>query len=448
MTTAVYTPAADIIVSKKRQRSAMERGPLDELKASILEHGLFHAVIVNASLNDLYLVAGARRHAAVCELYREGHLIRYGKRDLPQGLIPYVDYQDLDKLEMYQIEFEENMRRQDITWQDQCAALAKIDHLLEMKKGHRPSRTEVAELAAPVLGNTVKSTRDTLSQATIVNEYLNIPEVKSAKSLSKAYAVVSAIVEKEVMDAMEDTGEAPVSKHILHHGDLRDIMPKLDVKPNVIICDPPYGVGADEWSSGWAAKHHYTDDEKSASILWDNIIDIGYACTADDAHLYMFCAWKFAGEIMAMLAERRWTPYPHPIIWQKGPVGYPIQKFGLRHGYECIVYAIKGNGTSRRVVDDVIYVPAGIRDKAHAAQKPVKLYVDLLARHVVPGDTILDPCCGSGTVFPAANTLHAKAIGIETNETMYKVAEQTRRNADRPPPSIQQAEPAMEDDDV
>lgn len=54
----------------------------------------------------------------------------------------------------------------------------------------------------------------------------------------------------------------------------------------------------------------------------------------------------------------------------------------------------------------------------HNAQKPVALLVDLLSRSVTPGQKILDPFCGSGSIFPAAKKLGLLAHGIEL-EDMY-----------------------------
>jgi site-specific DNA-methyltransferase (adenine-specific) len=72
------------------------------------------------------------------------------------------------------------------------------------------------------------------------------------------------------------------------------------------------------------------------------------------------------------------------------------------------------------VYSDVIRVAAESR-KEHAAQKPVSLYVDLLRRSILPGDTVLDPFAGSGTVFPAAKEVACKAIGFELDPASYAI---------------------------
>jgi DNA modification methylase len=52
----------------------------------------------------------------------------------------------------------------------------------------------------------------------------------------------------------------------------------------------------------------------------------------------------------------------------------------------------------------------------------VSLYEDLLKRSARPGDSVLDPFAGSGTIFPAAHSLKIKATGIELDPSAYGIA--------------------------
>jgi len=65
-----------------------------------------------------------------------------------------------------------------------------------------------------------------------------------------------------------------------------------------------------------------------------------------------------------------------------------------------------------RVAPDVITIRT-LTGQRRGAEKPASLYLDLLARSVQPGDSVLDPCCGLGPIFPAANELSCRATGIE-----------------------------------
>jgi len=62
------------------------------------------------------------------------------------------------------------------------------------------------------------------------------------------------------------------------------------------------------------------------------------------------------------------------------------------------------------------------KNLGHAAQKPVALFRDLLSRSARPGDTVLDPFCGTGSILEAAHDLKVKATGIENDPTSYGIA--------------------------
>ncbi len=80
-----------------------------------------------------------------------------------------------------------------------------------------------------------------------------------------------------------------------------------------------------------------------------------------------------------------------------------------------ILFASKGGKPFSTLYSDVIGVP-NLKNRVHAAQKPVKLYRPLITRNCLPGDPMLDPCCGSGTIFRAAALTKTIATGIELDE--------------------------------
>lgn len=55
----------------------------------------------------------------------------------------------------------------------------------------------------------------------------------------------------------------------------------------------------------------------------------------------------------------------------------------------------------------------------HPTQKPLALLEMLIKTYTNPGDTVLDPCMGSGSTIVAATRTGRKYIGIE-KETGFK----------------------------
>ena len=58
----------------------------------------------------------------------------------------------------------------------------------------------------------------------------------------------------------------------------------------------------------------------------------------------------------------------------------------------------------------------------YPTQKPVALLSRMIAIASMPGDTVLDACCGSGTTLLAADNMGRKAIGVDRSADAIRVA--------------------------
>jgi len=116
-----------------------------------------------------------------------------------------------------------------------------------------------------------------------------------------------------------------------------------------------------------------------------------------------------------------WWVFRTPLIWyKKAGMRAPWPQHGPQRKFETILYAVKGKRPVNLVTGDVLdYAPDS--NLGHAAQKPTALFEDLLRRSVKPGDSVLDPFCGSGPVFPAAHALKCRATGIELDTASYGI---------------------------
>ena len=62
------------------------------------------------------------------------------------------------------------------------------------------------------------------------------------------------------------------------------------------------------------------------------------------------------------------------------------------------------------------------QNQLHPTQKPVPLCEYLIKTYTNEGETVLDNCMGSGTTGVACKNLNRKFIGIELDDTYYKIA--------------------------
>jgi DNA modification methylase len=199
-------------------------------------------------------------------------------------------------------------------------------------------------------------------------------------------------------------------------GDCRILMDGIPAGTfNGIVTDPPYGVDADSFGDQtFKLGHEYEDSEDNAILIASQILDRGYQLCKDQAHLYMFCDIRLWPKLKALAEATGWLPYATPLIWHKPNVGHAPQPGFFLRRYEAILFARKGNRTLQTSCSDVLEFSAPV-NKQHAAQKPHDLLTKLLKLSFLPGEHILDPCAGSGSIFPAAKAASLRATGIEMN---------------------------------
>ena len=119
--------------------------------------------------------------------------------------------------------------------------------------------------------------------------------------------------------------------------------------------------------------------------------------------------------LKSIMSSAGWKCFRTPFIWvNPSAMRTPWVEMGPQRKYQVCLYAVKGDKPVTRIYSDVMTYGSD-ENLNHPAQKPVDLYIDLLRRSVVPGNVVIDPFAGSGTIFPAAHAMKCKAIGIEQN---------------------------------
>lgn len=423
-----FHPTSAILVSPNRQRRVFSPDAQMELAASLKKLMLQPIVIRNTDAGPV-LVAGERRLKAIEDLAALGDGVKFGGEVLPPGLVPCVDTGALNELEREEAELEENIRRVDLTWQERAAATARLAALrntaADLTDKPRPTTREIAE---EVRGSGEGYNQEATRRELIVARYLHDPEVKGAKTLDDAFKALKRKEAGEKNTALAaDVGRTfGAHSHTVKHEDALNWLSTAPAEMfDVILTDPPYGMGADEFGDSGGRTHGghaYNDNSASVQAVRESCqLDL-FRIAKPQAHLYIFCDidqfhdWKLA------MAAGGWWVHRTPIIWHKpGNVRMPWPEHGPQRKYELILYAVKGKRPTQRIAPDVITCNPD-DNLGHMAQKPVALYRDLLSRSVCPGDKVLDPFCGTGTIFPAAHGLKCYATGIEMDAESYGIA--------------------------
>jgi len=425
-------PISEIIISPDRQRRTFPADSMQEFADGISKRGLLHPIILRYTPEDkLALVAGERRLRAVRDLAELGQSISHDGREIFLGHIPYTLFTDLSPLAAEEAELEENTHRQDLTWQERAAAVSRLNALRAAQATMRgePPPT-VAALAEETKGSSEGIHQENTRRELIVAKHLNKPEVAAAKTVDEAFKVLRRIesAERSAELGLRVGRTFSSAVHTLRNTDALAWLAEAPAESfDVILTDPPYGMGADEFgdsggAGGAVGGHGYED----TTINFVNILAICqahlYRIAKPQAHLYWFCDIDNFRAVRSAFLSSGWDVFRTPLIWyKKGGMRAPWPHSGPQRKWECLLYAKKGDRPTLKLGGDVLDFPPD-SNLGHSAQKPVALFQELLSRSVRPGDTVLDPFCGTGPIFPAAHALKCAATGIEMDTASYGIA--------------------------
>lgn len=435
-----------IIIKPERQRQEFDPQALQDLIGSIETTGLMHPPVLRQEGNTMVLVAGERRLKAVSQIYELGGSFKYDGEVVREGLIPYSDLGELSLLDAEEAELDENLKRKDLTWQEHAAAVARLHRLrgaqkLEKYEAERPPEahpgaTDIrafhtyADTALELLGKSDGGYQDQVRKEILVSKHLDNPAVQKAKSADEAFKILKKQEESARNVELARTVGASFNAdlHTLLNINCLEFMASCadgpeEKKFDVILTDPPYGMGADQFGDAGGKltgiEHRYDDSPEAWRDLMGLWTDLSYRVAKTQAHAYVFCDIDMFHELKAMMQRAGWYVFRTPFINHKMNSGrVPLPDQGPRRQYEIILYAIKGKKQTTHIYPDVISTSAD-ENFSHGAQKPVALYQNLLQRSVRPGDRVLDTFAGSGTIFEAANGFKCSATGTELNPEYY-----------------------------
>ena len=422
-------PLASILVPEGRQRQIFNPDEQGELIGSITAIGLISPIILRQGPQGLELVAGERRLRALNTLSVLGQRIKHAGVDLEPGHVPYIDFGELSELEQQEIEYAENAYRQDLTWQENVRATEKLDNLRKARSLVSGTPHSTADTAKQIFGEANAHTKDTVNKSLVLASHLSNPDVARATSLREAVKIVRRqddIKRNEQLAALVGT-ESLGDRFKIYQADcLTWMKDQPDAQFDVILTDPPYGMGAHAFGDAAGRMsgidHEYDDSAKSTNALLSACIPEWYRLAKPQAHLYLWCDIDMFTSLREMCRASGWWTFRTPLINLKPEGGrVPWPEHGPRRSYELCLYAVKGKRPVTSIRADYFESRLTEGNLGHGAQKPIEAYVELLRRSCRPGDIVLDTFAGTGTIFPAAHALGLSAVGVEMEAAAYGI---------------------------
>jgi len=416
MTSGNFTsfPVESIHINRdKRQRK--ELTGIKELAWSLQSIGQINPITIT---REGELIAGERRLTAAKEAGWTSINVQF--------------VEDLDEATRHLIELEENVRRVDLSWQDQCLAVEEYHKLRTAEDA-----TWTAAKTASALGLSTTNVAEKRSIAQEINR--GNTRIAEAPKFSVAKGIVNRETERRqnsVIEAVTETitGEAAPERTVpLLHADFNEWAKTYDgPKFNFIHCDFPYGVNADKHAQGAAAAFGgYVDSEE---VYYQLLATLGSAMgnvVAESAHLMFWFSMDFYQYTVETLSEMGWDVQRFPLVWHKSDnMGIlPDPSRGPRRIYETCLIASRGDRKIVRAVSNV--VSHATTKEIHMSEKPVGMLAKFMEMFVDEYSAVLDPTAGSANALKAAQKRGAKIVlGLERDEEFFNRAKEHYYNDD------------------
>jgi ParB family chromosome partitioning protein len=397
----------------RRQRRELSEIPV--LADSIARLGLIQPIVVT---RDFDLVAGERRLAACKYL---GHT--------------NISIQFVDELEdhiLRAIELEENIKRQNLPWQDECMSVYEYFQI---------RRVETPGFSQEDLATALGLAQPNISKRLLVAKELidGNQRVAQAPRFSTAVGITersSARKDQAALDALRSAANiaAPiVEPDPILNSDFNEWVKTYDgPRFNFVHCDFPYGIESDSFNQGAASTHGgYVDTARTYWVLCESLSANLDRLTTESCHFLFWFSMHNYHSTLHYFAEHSDIAFdPFPLVWLKSDnVGIlPDPQRGPRRIYETAFFGSRGD---RKIVNSISNAYAAPTDRGfHMSVKPEPVLRNFFRMFVDENTLMLDPTCGSGSSLRAAESLYARyVLGLEINNDFCEQANRALKNA-------------------
>ena len=432
-------PRASIQIPPQRQRRSLPLSHIVALRTSILSIGLLHPPVVVQKGEIFILVAGQCRLAAIDQIAADGLWFYCNLATITSGEVPVLELTStMTQSEVKEAELHENTERAELPWPDRVSALAEI-HSLRLQENPKQNVSETArELveSGTTTGSPLRPQKTFLSlhkaitEANIIAPHLSDPKIAKARNATEALHLVYEKEERAyAAELLKRTPQATIiTFSVVRQGDALTVLPQLESGfVDLILADPPYAIGAG--GAGFRSRtvhhHNYEDSPESARRLIQAIFIEGFRVAQNRANLFLFTDIDLFVWAKEVGKRAGWDVFRTPLTWVKSDSEglAPWGRKGFRRTTEWILFARKGErGLYHAPVDVLRFNRVPRHERQYGPEKPIALLRSLIEAATMPGDLVLDPCCGSGSALVASRMSDRKSLGIEIDQDAFNLA--------------------------
>jgi len=238
------------------------------------------------------------------------------------------------------------------------------------------------------------------------------------------------IREIQIKDRRQEIDDSEVLKspyrgRIIQGDALVEMKEIEDESVDAVITDPPYFLTSKEGESG--VREGKGDWDKAEN--YQEIVDFNRAWITEAKRILKKNGVIFVTgtlhnifTIGHLLKEQDFY-IVRDIVWVKPFIQRQVNLYTLAPAHEIILWARKGTESLCNLTEVTrdVWEVAPKAKFGHPAEKPEALIRKIVEMGTDPGQTILDPFAGSGTVLEVAKQLKREFIGIELDDYWYRV---------------------------
>lgn len=422
----------------------------ESLAPSIADHGLIQPIVLD---DDKKLVAGGCRYTAF-------KLLQYEK-------IPYVTRSKLSPSESILLELEENFRRLKMRWQEATLGIYKAHKLKQKESSKIQAKWGVRQTGA-LLGVSHATVGDSL----IVAEYIikGDKEVLEALTFEKAQSVLASRKQDLAMRQLAAISASPIIiSTATHHKpqttsgpidtesptfgqqsgqkEIKDFVKAPDGQVAVvdlskmifqsdchewfnqrepetvdhIFTDIPYGIEMDNIQGLDGLEITETEHDVEENIAqMEPFLQGAFKVLREHAYCCFYYAPQHHNYLQDLAKKIGFDAQPWPCLWIKThgvKNKHPHRTFGK--SYDPIMVLWKGQPslvTTRHRCD---YAADGMMEKRlqkHPFSKPFEMNKFMLESIARPGQVVLDPYAGCGSIARCGISLGMQMLSVEKKE--------------------------------
>lgn len=214
----------------------------------------------------------------------------------------------------------------------------------------------------------------------------------------------------------------------VYFGDFKQIIPTLNVKPKLVIADPPFGIGfksnLQTYNRDEDAISYVEVPPKEYSFFIHSLLSLSKNALTEDGSMYIFSSWNNLKTVLNEIDKVGFHILNH-IIWKYQFGVYTKRKFVTSHYHILLLVKDPKNyvfNKQEHYDEDVWTFKRRYNFKTETAgnELPTELVKKCIQTSSNKEDLILDPVLGSGTTIKACIETDRQCIGIELNKDLIK----------------------------